>query len=56
MNIGVIGTGEIGAVIVRKSRNAGYPVKWQIRKGQRKCGWCAPFEESGAIRGLDGAI
>ena len=27
MKIGVIGTGDIGAVIVRKFRGAGYPVK-----------------------------
>src|SRR5258706_9673916 len=27
MNIGVIGTGDIGAVIVKKLRDAGYPVK-----------------------------
>src|SRR5260221_12774111 len=27
MNIGVIGTGDIGAVIIRKLREAGYPVK-----------------------------
>ena len=33
MNIGVIGTGEIGAVIVRKLRDAGYPVKMANSKG-----------------------
>ena len=27
VNIGVIGTGDIGAVIVKKLRDAGYPVK-----------------------------
>src|SRR6266446_10523180 len=27
MNIGVIGTGDIGEVIIRKSRDAGYSVK-----------------------------
>lgn len=32
-NIGVIGTGEIGAVIVRKLRDAGYPVKMANSKG-----------------------
>jgi len=33
MNTGVIGTGEIGAVIVRKLRDAGYPVKMANSKG-----------------------
>ena len=27
MNIGVIGTGDIGEVVIRKLRDAGYPVK-----------------------------
>ena len=33
MNIGVIGPGEIGAVIVKKLRDAGYPVKMANSKG-----------------------
>src|SRR5260370_38236990 len=33
MNIGVIGTGDIGAVIVKKLRDAGYPVKMANSKG-----------------------
>jgi len=33
MNIGVIGTGDIGALIVRKLRDAGYPVKMANSKG-----------------------
>jgi 8-hydroxy-5-deazaflavin:NADPH oxidoreductase len=33
MNIGVIGTGDIGAVIVKKLRDAGYPVKMTNSKG-----------------------
>src|SRR5882724_11155864 len=33
MNIGLIGPGEIGAVIVRKLRDAGYPVKIANSKG-----------------------
>src|SRR5882757_8640838 len=33
MNIGVIGTGDIGAVIVTKLRDAGYPVKMANSKG-----------------------
>ena len=33
MNIGLIGPGEIGAVIVRKLRRAGYPVKMANSKG-----------------------
>jgi hypothetical protein len=33
MNIGVIGIGDIGAVIVKKSRDAGYPVKMANSKG-----------------------
>ena len=33
MNIGVIGTGDIGAVIVKKLRDAGYPVKMSNSKG-----------------------
>ena len=33
MNIGLIGPGEIGAVIVRKLRDAGYPVKMANSKG-----------------------
>jgi 3-hydroxyacyl-CoA dehydrogenase len=33
MNIGVIGTGDIGAVIVKTLRDAGYPVKMANSKG-----------------------
>jgi predicted dinucleotide-binding enzyme len=33
MNIGVIGTGDIGAVIVKKLRDGGYPVKMANSKG-----------------------
>ncbi len=33
MNIGLIGTGDIGAVIVRKLRDAGYPVKMANARG-----------------------
>src|SRR5260370_17567595 len=33
MNIGVIGTGDISAVIVKKLRDAGYPVKMANSKG-----------------------
>src|SRR6266446_4253041 len=33
MNIGVIGTGDIGAVILKKLRDAGYPVKMANSKG-----------------------
>jgi len=33
MNIGVIGTGDIAAVIVKKSKDAGYPVKMASSKG-----------------------
>ncbi len=33
MNIGLIGPGEIGAVIVKKSRGAGYPLKMANSKG-----------------------
>ncbi len=33
MKIGVIGTGDIGAVIVKKLRDAGYPVKMANSKG-----------------------
>jgi len=33
MNIGVIGTGDIGAVIVKKLRDAGYLVKVANSKG-----------------------
>src|SRR5438477_5837177 len=33
MKIGVIGTGDIGAVIVRKFRDAGYPVKMANARG-----------------------
>ena len=33
MDIGVIGTGDIGAVIVKKVRNAGYPVKMANSRG-----------------------
>ena len=33
MKIGVIGPGEIGAVILRKLRDAGYPVKMANSKG-----------------------
>jgi phosphoglycerate dehydrogenase-like enzyme len=37
MNIGVIGTGDIGAVIVKKLRDAGYPVKMTNSKGPVLC-------------------
>jgi predicted dinucleotide-binding enzyme len=33
MNIGVIGPGDIGAVIVRKLRDAGYRVKMATSRG-----------------------
>jgi predicted dinucleotide-binding enzyme len=33
MNLGLIGTGDIGAVIVRKLRDAGYPVKMANARG-----------------------
>jgi len=33
MNVGVIGTGDIGAVIVKKLRDTGYPVKMANSKG-----------------------
>jgi 8-hydroxy-5-deazaflavin:NADPH oxidoreductase len=33
MNIGVIGTGQIGEVIIRKLRDAGYPVKMANSRG-----------------------
>jgi 8-hydroxy-5-deazaflavin:NADPH oxidoreductase len=33
MTIGVIGTGDIGEVIIRKSRDAGYPVKMANSRG-----------------------
>jgi len=33
MNIGLIGPGEIGAVIVRKLRDVGYPVKMANSRG-----------------------
>jgi 8-hydroxy-5-deazaflavin:NADPH oxidoreductase len=33
MNIGLIGPGEIGSVIVRKLRDAGYPVKMANARG-----------------------
>ena len=33
MNIGVIGTGDIGQVIIRKLRDAGYPVKMANSRG-----------------------
>ena len=33
MNIGVIGTGDIGAVIIRKLRHAGYAVKMVNTRG-----------------------
>jgi 8-hydroxy-5-deazaflavin:NADPH oxidoreductase len=33
MNIGVIGTGDIGGVIVKKLRDAGYPVKMANSRG-----------------------
>jgi 8-hydroxy-5-deazaflavin:NADPH oxidoreductase len=35
MKIGVIGTGDIGAVIVRKLRNAGYAVKMANERGPK---------------------
>src|SRR5256886_6322335 len=33
MNIGMIGTGDIGEVIIRKLRDAGYPVKMVNTRG-----------------------
>ncbi len=33
MNIGVIGTGNIGEVIIRKLRDVGYPVKMANSRG-----------------------
>jgi len=33
MNIGMIGTGDIGEVIIRKLRDAGYPVKMANARG-----------------------
>ncbi len=33
MNIGVIGTGNIGEVIIRKLRDVGYPVKMAHARG-----------------------
>ncbi len=33
MNIGVIGTGDIGEVVIRKLRDAGYPVKMANARG-----------------------
>jgi 8-hydroxy-5-deazaflavin:NADPH oxidoreductase len=33
MNIGVIGTGQIGEVIIRKLRDPGYPVKMANSRG-----------------------
>ena len=33
MNIGIIGTGQIGEVIIRKSRGAGHPVKMANSRG-----------------------
>jgi predicted dinucleotide-binding enzyme len=42
MNIGVIGTGNIGEVIIRKLRNAGYPVKVANASGPeslKDCQW-----------------
>ncbi len=33
MNIGLIGPGDIGSVIVRKLRDAGYPVKMANARG-----------------------
>ena len=47
MNIGVIGTGDIGAVIVKKSKDAGYPVKMANSKGPDSLGELAA--KTGAI-------
>ena len=33
MNIGVIGTGDIGEVVIRKLRDAGYPLKMANARG-----------------------
>ena len=46
MNIGLIGPGEIGAVIVRKLRDEGYPVKMANSKGPYSLGELAA--ETGA--------
>src|SRR5207245_10748747 len=35
MNIGMIGTGDIGEVIIRKLRDAGYPVKMANARGPK---------------------
>src|SRR5260221_14796048 len=47
MNIGVIGTGDIGAVIVEKSKDAGYPVKMANSRGPDSLGELAA--KTGAI-------
>src|SRR6266481_5313701 len=50
MNIGVIGPGDIGEVIVRKLRDADYPVKMASRK---VCGLrgslCGPWSKSSTL-------
>src|SRR5258707_1620768 len=47
MNIGVIGTGNIGEVIIRKLRDAGYPVKMANARGPESLKDLA--EKTGAI-------
>src|SRR6266852_3361283 len=47
MNIGVIGTGDIGAVIIRKLRHAGYSVKMANSRGPESLKDLA--ENTGAI-------
>src|SRR6266446_3216436 len=47
MNIGVIGTGDIGEVIIRKLRGAGYPVKMANARGPESVK--DPAAKSGAI-------
>ena len=47
MNIGVIGTGDIGEVIIRKSRDADYPVKMANSRGPEPLKGLAA--ETGAI-------
>jgi len=47
MNIGVIGPGNIGEVIIRKLRDAGYPVKMANARGPESLKDLA--EKTGAI-------
>ena len=48
MNIGVIGTGQIGEVIIKKLRDAGYPVKMANSRGPESLKDLAA--KTGAIR------